>query len=606
MGWSWRKSLSFGPFRLNFSRSGIGASVGVPGARVSTGSRGTYIHVGAGGFRYSKRLDDRSPAVGRQTQQPQYSVTPRGHLARTVEQVDLSQMADSTPDELFEEIQAKWSKRGLVKPLLVVAACFFFFALQGFNHDEDSQLLGWTGVALGSVAVLGLPWAFWWERCKLTTRIDYAFDELGTQVNEAIDRLVQALQRAHAIWSVQVEEYHGDWKRNAGAGTSVQRRGVTVGWSSPPRIVTNVRVGTLVVGRTRLHLLPDRILAYADGEVCSIPYGALTLKPGRVSFIETESIPRDAIVLGSTWRFVRKDGGPDRRFNNNYQVPIVQYDVLDVSAPVGLQLRLQLSTAGLAEGSAKLLQLVQEAITHLQRQGAGIQPKAPPARLVVDDPPPLAVPVAQAFRFAVAALEFHWLSALPSWGIPIFWGLVFAMPTIAAMFVFFHGWNSSNGIFLGFALFLAGCGAPVLIGEHTRAAAARRDAAKNERQSRFRAVLTSELRTKPADKIDFDDLVANGGLKRDEADAVADELYRLMVVRVVADGVISPKEERTLRSLAQALKMSSDRCEVIEAEAKSTRYHEAVSAALDDGVVTPQEARMLEELRTHLGVADVG
>jgi len=36
MGFYFRKSKKFGPFRLNFSKSGIGASVGVKAARVST------------------------------------------------------------------------------------------------------------------------------------------------------------------------------------------------------------------------------------------------------------------------------------------------------------------------------------------------------------------------------------------------------------------------------------------------------------------------------------------------------------------------------------------------------------------------------------------
>jgi len=49
MGFSFRRSSSFGPFRLNFSKSGIGASIGVKGARVTLSPKGrTYITVGAG------------------------------------------------------------------------------------------------------------------------------------------------------------------------------------------------------------------------------------------------------------------------------------------------------------------------------------------------------------------------------------------------------------------------------------------------------------------------------------------------------------------------------------------------------------------------------
>lgn len=40
MGWSYRKSLRMGPFRLNFSKKGVGRSVGVRGARYSSSADG--------------------------------------------------------------------------------------------------------------------------------------------------------------------------------------------------------------------------------------------------------------------------------------------------------------------------------------------------------------------------------------------------------------------------------------------------------------------------------------------------------------------------------------------------------------------------------------
>jgi len=56
MGFYYRKSVKFGPFRLNFSKSGIGVSAGVKGARISTGPRGTYVHAGRNGFYYKQKI----------------------------------------------------------------------------------------------------------------------------------------------------------------------------------------------------------------------------------------------------------------------------------------------------------------------------------------------------------------------------------------------------------------------------------------------------------------------------------------------------------------------------------------------------------------------
>jgi hypothetical protein len=60
MGFYFRKSVRFGPVRVNFSKSGIGLSAGIRGLRVSTGPRGNYVQAGAHGFYYRAKL----PSVG--------------------------------------------------------------------------------------------------------------------------------------------------------------------------------------------------------------------------------------------------------------------------------------------------------------------------------------------------------------------------------------------------------------------------------------------------------------------------------------------------------------------------------------------------------------
>ena len=56
MGFSFRKSIGLGPFRVNLSKSGVGLSTGVKGARISTGPHGTRVYGGWGPFRYQKSV----------------------------------------------------------------------------------------------------------------------------------------------------------------------------------------------------------------------------------------------------------------------------------------------------------------------------------------------------------------------------------------------------------------------------------------------------------------------------------------------------------------------------------------------------------------------
>ncbi|UUO08457.1 DUF4236 domain-containing protein [Blastopirellula sp. J2-11] len=57
MGWSYRKSISLGPLRINFSKSGVGFSFGIPGFRGGMSASGRkYVSAGipGTGIRYQK------------------------------------------------------------------------------------------------------------------------------------------------------------------------------------------------------------------------------------------------------------------------------------------------------------------------------------------------------------------------------------------------------------------------------------------------------------------------------------------------------------------------------------------------------------------------
>ncbi|MBV7532852.1 DUF4236 domain-containing protein [Chitinophaga sp. sic0106] len=58
MSWSYRKSISAGPFRLNFSKSGISYSAGVKGARINVGPRSTFVNLNTNGISYRQRLSN--------------------------------------------------------------------------------------------------------------------------------------------------------------------------------------------------------------------------------------------------------------------------------------------------------------------------------------------------------------------------------------------------------------------------------------------------------------------------------------------------------------------------------------------------------------------
>ena len=62
MGFYLRKSFRLGPIRFNLSKSGVGLSAGVKGARIGLNAKGKkYVHFGRGGIYYRKTLPEGNP-----------------------------------------------------------------------------------------------------------------------------------------------------------------------------------------------------------------------------------------------------------------------------------------------------------------------------------------------------------------------------------------------------------------------------------------------------------------------------------------------------------------------------------------------------------------
>ena len=97
MGWYLRKSLGFGPFRINLSKSGLGGSVGVKGFRVGTGPRGRYLHAGRGGLYYRTSLD--APADSSESTSEPTEAKPEIHPESQREQATDASIDPAAPSE---------------------------------------------------------------------------------------------------------------------------------------------------------------------------------------------------------------------------------------------------------------------------------------------------------------------------------------------------------------------------------------------------------------------------------------------------------------------------------------------------------------------------
>ncbi|MEW6736417.1 MAG: hypothetical protein AB1489_34310 [Acidobacteriota bacterium] len=80
-------------------------------------------------------------------------------------------------------------------------------------------------------------------------------------------------------------------------------------------------------------------------------------------FIEEEALARDTTVIGETWAKVNKDGSPDKRFKDNYQIPIAQYGKLSITSSTGMNEEYMVSNAEIAQSFSVAWKSMDDAVT---------------------------------------------------------------------------------------------------------------------------------------------------------------------------------------------------------------------------------------------------
>ena len=343
MGWYFRKSINFGGIRLNLSKSGIGVSAGVRGLRYGVTAKGQhYIHCGAGGIYYRKTLGTGStpplahapPALSGGA--PPASAPPQAaSWVQPIGSGNVHSMVDPSARELLSEIRTRHSR---ARWHTWCAAASLGLLLVGFAQNLAALL----ALAL-SLLLVGTPVVWFIDRHrKQVTRL-YHLDAVYAEHYRRLLAAFDGIRSAARIWAVSSHAAVYDRKYHAGASGLIERAVVVPQLRLPAYFKSNITPPMLRAGRRTLYLFPDAILVFEGSDVGIVGYGQLTVVASTTRFIESELPPRDAQVVGQTWQYVNKAGGPDRRFSNNRTLPIMLYGELQLQSTTGLNAVFQIS-----------------------------------------------------------------------------------------------------------------------------------------------------------------------------------------------------------------------------------------------------------------------
>lgn len=325
MGLRFRKSINLGGgFRINVSKSGVGYSWGIPGYRVTKTSKGKVRKtVGIPGTGISS-VEENSKNTHEKRKSYNESKQVNIDNLKDIDSADISQIQCAQYSDVISTL-TKTTK-----------------------YNYYTNILIWTGILIFinkifcTTFILGILLKIFVHKFGKVKFEYFIEDDLLEIYKKKIDTWF-ILNTNKNLWQVIQEGKVSDKKYNAGANRVINRKAIRVTKKLPFYISTNIEPICLQLRKETLLILPDKILIVRDHAIGVVDYSSIRISSSQVNFVEDESVPSDAEIVGQTWKYVNKNGTPDKRFKDNKQLSICLYGVVYISSIGGLNIELQCS-----------------------------------------------------------------------------------------------------------------------------------------------------------------------------------------------------------------------------------------------------------------------
>ena len=369
MAWSFRKRIKVIPgVYLNLSKSGISANAGVRGASLTFRSDGVYRNLGVPGTGlYSREKvanyggaspvqvsgQGSIPQKSLEQQAPHYSYLSADPLEVTSEGLKGLQQAvidaNRQREELRSDAETIRKSLSLVRfGSLLSKVCLAYFLVPPLRRQIQA------GIKARQDALQELQSSIAASAVSLAVEMDGDCRRAQQRCLRAFDTLAQCA----GIWDITSASDVDQVRSRSAASMSVERASTRVlckdlpGITSPdsPMVFLNRNGADIYIypGFFVMFESPSRlgILDLAD---LAVTYEA-------TQFIETESIPADALKVGDAWEKSNKDGSRDKRYKENRQLPVMQYGEITFRSGSGVYEKYLISDAKKAEEFAEALQ----------------------------------------------------------------------------------------------------------------------------------------------------------------------------------------------------------------------------------------------------------
>lgn len=348
MSWYIRKSVKAGPVRFNLSKSGIGASVGITGFRIGIKPNGrSYIHAGRYGLYYREEFGSNKTNINKFNSTPDNTIFYNTAGSEELKSDYKKDLVD-TLTKSYKAFRYDYLT-GIITLIIVIILLFnkdFFYNPYHYPIDIQGFYTFYSLlVIIAAIGIITFIFVAKWETKRRQVNLVYEFENNCFEYYKEIISAFNKIAQSKKIWSLVSSEYLvSDYqsKINAGARNLVDRGAASSGTGKLPWVNTNINIPLIKANGKSLYFVPDGILVYDSKGVAYVDYQNLKISYDTTRFAD-EYPPSDANIIYNTWQYANKDGGPDRRFKNNKEIPVCKYGELKIE--IGDKLLLYIMTS---------------------------------------------------------------------------------------------------------------------------------------------------------------------------------------------------------------------------------------------------------------------
>jgi hypothetical protein len=349
----------FPGFYLNFSNSGVGASMGAKGASVSFGKKGTYLNTSIPGTGlYDKHKIGGDAAQSNQKTKdlgtnPNISV-PTETLEGEINSKSTDELTSSNLADLRETLlEAYNDKMGLMAEYVKTEkdlesakssyklACIFIIGLitKSFKNKVTELEEYLTDLKRQS--------------SECIVNIDILFDEKHLEKYNLLKDSFKKLSTAESIWDVTASKKVDQKIERTTASESVTREKTNFDLKNIGIIKSSYEAFYLqnINGDGDIYIYPAFVIYmdFINNKIGLIDLKDLDIAFDKCNVKEPEAVPSDAKVIGKGWIKENKDGTPDKRFVGNKELPKLEYGRLVLSSKSGLNESYMISNSAATE-----------------------------------------------------------------------------------------------------------------------------------------------------------------------------------------------------------------------------------------------------------------